>query len=1616
MSTALAPGPYHLHIVDDPFRISRSRSCTRPFRYGLTLRAVADEVLGDMDVAAIVTERGRQQRIIEPDDLTNTLVPPNSVIHLVAIPAGIEISLGAIIASVLVSAAVSAITYLLFAPDDPPTPVENDTSKTYGWNGVSTNYKSAGAPIPLVYGYHGVGGLVISQEITQYTALSTTGPTSTVQDEIEVLNLLIAVAQGPVKSIGGITEDADGLEGDQLPAGLKINGNSADNLDGVKAWVRLGGLDQDTIPGFSFASSIYPVGLPIANYDDNGVVITGFTDSADFDMPVEGDRVTVRIAFPNGLYKLNTSNGAAETQSVAVNIRYQELDGAGVPTGPTVEVYSGGGFVFTEKTLSPFSRALSFPLYDPATYTTPVLSNAVKFNGSYSPTGDYLITNATIGNAGEAMGPRTFECWIQRVPVGSQPTVVLWSLGEGVFQDVSLGQKWAPVSFTGVMARFIAVGQSTTGKVQLEITVGGLTPTGANGFEQLVLPDPAFFGDIYNPGTNAFMHLVVVLGEGNDPLGERVRVYANGIEVFDGQTSIRPRFADTVSGRKFKLAAVDGIPYGEFGEYAIIDHIRHWERVVSGSAIAASFQSVALSPISDKGLVLSYDFDGITGSSPYLISGKDGTTIDAFFYNNSAQFDLTNNGILATNASANTVKRAKYRIQVERLTNQIDTSQKKGNTTFQDLSIKLDQEFCYPDVALLGLQIPAQSDVSGGRPSVLVPVEGKLVPVRTGTSSDGSPILESQYSNNPWHILCDLFLDDRALGQFHSTSDLDWDEIDSAAAYAAEQVVDPYDDMPCTGTISYEGIGVYMGNVSVDVDNALVTDALQLDARVRLVGLGPLLSLGWPSADTLWRISIIDDFGSFKRVRLGSINPDGTLLLIPKPSGPQAHPAPATLRIVTEETRHTCNIVFDRVDEDVWTAVTRVARTGRGSVVPFGSSIQFLVQRDEVPVHIFSEANIVEKTLTISGISPENDFNIATAEILNEQLGWERDPIMRQSPQIQNGSDFKREIRKSVSFPGVTSPGQAMRELDIMLATNEKLRSSISFEAYLDAINLRPGDVFYFAHRLPAWDTGGRVYSDAASASEITIDMDFTLSPLKTYRVAHCAQNGIVSSAIISTPTSGTIAAGTTLTLESSLDAVPERGDLVVVGEEVSVTRLYRVARIGLAQDFRRRIEAVGYDATIYDEAALSFANQNVNTLLPIQPPRRGSGVRVRGLTAIEATIADQVTGQLTPTIFASWNVPDDERHRVQEFVIYARTVTQDLVSFGELERVRVNEIARVGRDENSVQLAGHLIAIGSQIQLFVQARTFEGAVTPPLSCPSTFVTMRGNIQRQDYDGSAFANRYGQRIDFNPVLRNGRGATLEVRQGGWILGMRIASGEGGSDSLQVDEFADASDNSAGDGAMLVVARERLSSGEYAGHYTQTFGTDELHDEGLDADTFAVRQEDHGFSATPPGATGSPVLTEMTVAPDGVVTITPGSPSLNPSWQSSTFDTGLARRYRVNFSIRAWQIHPAGWSNIDAGWDSLTASNWSWEGPLFEPWDHSFETNMVPKFEIRYSTSSTPSGDWQVFRPGVYYGRSFQFRARFRRVGTDFDVQLEQAAIRIHPTQRVLPERVIGGTF
>jgi len=697
-------------------------------------------------------------------------------------------------ANVVNTAATSFVSYksfqvsynFLFGIPGTPRIPRDDRSQVYGWQAGVTDYNPGGLAIPVQYGESPYAGLVVSRRVE---IIDGAEPES-------FLYLLVLLGTGPYEAIGQYTSDQDILTGDDLPDSMLINGNDARNFADVTVSLRLGGNDPTIMAGFESVAREFAVDLPVeqnaGTASDPLVTDWSIGAAGTFPPGVTGDRCTVTLEFPDGLWKINTA-GAFKPETVDAQIRYTRVDENGDKVGASVILPSPStSYNVTAKVLSAFQKQINFELYDPETYVQPTYYTSWGFPSPDSKWIGFGANGAMAGIWGlpgfaELDYPDEFSffhvCTLNdddvRNPIAS------WAQWNGV-QAPGLVQGW-------IMALSQAPGEDHV----LELWFGEDSQAGATAI--LISGDPDIVaGDTFSCG---FSYKKDALGANE----HRWRLYYNGgvVATYVGSTRLRIPFnvssltaegipaVNTFPGKE--TLTVDNRWHGNF------DHDQHrwYRRELEPTEMVALHNTGIFQPPTsdtDPDLLWGLVYNGITKVGVSNVVTASTLNNNWFYMQQGAVFGGTipqSQGPTQVDVG-NTIRRDRYIVEVQRTNAQKDTDKKKSTLKLLALTAWLNAGVAYPGVVLAGVKIRATEQIAYGRPNVSFRIKGRNdCPIWDGLSEE-NPTFTYGYTTTPAWQLAHLCLDGEVGGGhlFGNTHRLIWRTFREWAAFTEELVYD----------------------------------------------------------------------------------------------------------------------------------------------------------------------------------------------------------------------------------------------------------------------------------------------------------------------------------------------------------------------------------------------------------------------------------------------------------------------------------------------------------------------------------------------------------------------------------------------------------------------------------------------------------------------------------------------------------------------------------------------------------------------------------------------------------------------------------------------------------
>lgn len=323
-----------------------------------------------------------------------------------------------------------------------------------------------------------------------------------------------------------------------------------------------------------------------------------------------------------------------------------------------------------------------------------------------------------------------------------------------------------------------------------------------------------------------------------------------------------------------------------------------------------------------------------------------------------------------------------------------------------------------------------------------------------------------------------------------------------------------------------------------------------------------------------------------------------------------------------DEKGYTCNIYFDTM-KNLRKALDTVCTLGRGNVLQIGSKFTCIYDGDTLPSQrfLFTMGNIVRDSFGEEWLPMDDRANQIEVVYYDAELNYTKQTVVLE----QEGFDsLGVEVSPTqVDLVGCTDRDMAIKHGKYRLNCNRYITATASWEAAIDSIGCLPGDIVEVAHDVPQWGYSGRVVS--AGASSVVLDRQVTMEPGTTYKVKVQHLDTDVSEELTVEAATETTTTDT-LILTASWENIPAKYANYSFGQEGRVTKLFRISRLGTAQDMRRKIVAVEHVPEVYDDDATVVNIVNTSDL-----------TRVADLSATE-TFRVNADGSAGSVVSLTWH------------------------------------------------------------------------------------------------------------------------------------------------------------------------------------------------------------------------------------------------------------------------------------------------------------------------------------------------------------------------------------------
>lgn len=1492
---------------------------------------------------------------------------------------------------------------------------DSEESATYGFRGLQGVRKGEGSAAQVVYGEHRVEPTLIGRFIRTLPE-----PAST------TLYLLYHISEGPLSKIGGRTTDGDSLtlEAGTFPTGIQINNQPAENYDGLEAWVRMGGLNQTAIPGFEDERHTFTVGqtllepAEIASFNDvsvPGVYTTGsgsITNWDDYGSVVsytsgtDAEQFTYIVTFPAGLFEIDQGSGSYLPRSVEFQCRYIEVDGGGTPTGDYV-VLPKEPPVTNDKS-GPFSVAFTHDFLDPGSSLT------FGDQNEYLTLGSGAWYNKSTSAGLTAQNPEDTEftvlAWVRPTVSGDGNTLTFLTTDQTILDHIqtNTGFRFEVTEGSGSNPTLHFEGDSylNADARYLEIVLGDGSTTNtynANNATRYAFTQSLLDPESTGTGVQKFTQCVFTYKANVDDEGNgRLRIYYDATLAAEHviPSTFRP-IMDATADLSVGARNTGGSPAGNAAGGFDIQELLYYQRELSEFEILSKFNNY--DPIEaqsgEGGLVAGWHFDGdgadFIGSNT-LVSGSGGSFSGSTLGPVHAQ-------------PAGTIKKAKYKVEVQRITADETDSLKQSASEFDYIELTTFEEFQYPASALLALKIRATDQLNTTQPLVTAMVDqGVLCPVWDQADAN-IPSYTLQYSNNPAWVIADMLTNTRyGLGSHYNFRDLDVASFQDFADWCDEyvhdgrgQAGDDYskDFIQLAYSSSQERILVAIAESDVPANwsSLKVYDPIT-GSPGTLFKVADLAGGGADAYD-----SSHDATGVVELVQITSASPNKVYSF--DVSGYDNLPlsTPVTGASITAgsfypvEKRMQFDGVFDEQDASAWDAVISVAQSARAIPVRIGARVSIFYDDVRAATAMVTMGNMEKGSFELTYGSGDST-NTVVAEFLDRDHNYERRTARYEDPDLQDPAKFETFRVENKQLRGITRRSQVERHIRRDVNAHRLLKRGASFTQFVDAITYRVGDRIRVAHDIPQWGESGRTLKDSATTTQIYLDREVALGGGSYEVTVRDSASGSIETVAVSSG-AGTYSPNTPLAI-SALSFIPAEDDLyslALAGEQV---RDFAVVDMAMRGNLKTRVQCIEYDADVYTDDFGDLDDVTVDEL-PVQ-----SASLIPGsprMIVPESAIVSGPDGSAMPGIDVSWSYGDDVA--VGGTVIWL----EDPARGGGFRRV-----GQAGPADTRYRISGEWLQTARRYRIKLQPMSASGAARGLGRCPAVPVYLHARTGVPTGPTALTARVSGERAIYSwSGGQPDRARSVELRRGGWILGLPMGTASGSSDELRTDVWGAVADASSGAGMPPVRCRYRTGLGHYSTPADVTLteqvpGNTVLLDRSEEDSSFTGTKTDLAVEAAP----SSP---ELWPAEERGPKLKFTGSALTATYEFTVSGVASAVYVYSQLVVDAVQVHPDTYDKTGGStYSDLNAHRRTFEGPVY-PVDGELG-NCTIQVELAHSQRASAGSDYRVYQDGLFYARAMAFRITVTRPSTDYDVRIRRVALRLSKQPSRRPDVVSAALY
>lgn len=256
---------------------------------------------------------------------------------------------------------------------------------------------------------------------------------------------------------------------------------------------------------------------------------------------------------------------------------------------------------------------------------------------------------------------------------------------------------------------------------------------------------------------------------------------------------------------------------------------------------------------------------------------------------------------------------------------------------------------------------------------------------------------------------------------------------------------------------------------------------------------------------------------------------------------------------------------------------TNIAPVGRGYVLWFGTKCGCVFESVKEPVQMFGMGNIISGTFQEDFMQTSDRANAIELTFNDAANDYTRTTITVYGDNYDSEDAITKTTQ--VTYNGITDYKQAYRTAKFLLACNQYLVRTVSFEASVDAIACQIGDLILVSHDVTRWAYSGRIEKVEGTKLTLPCELD---DLTKNYKVMYRTRDDVLHEKNVTIESS---ANGWTVCSVTKWDNdAPQPNDVFDLSYVETGAKPFVVKSITRTQDLVRKIECLEYNENIYNE------------------------------------------------------------------------------------------------------------------------------------------------------------------------------------------------------------------------------------------------------------------------------------------------------------------------------------------------------------------------------------------------------------------------------------------------